>query len=237
MGFSPAAPVQLQVIYLDNMSNSVGNGLFVNVPVDRIPTADNDTWLEIYQTTTQSPPGATQAFILINSLPLAGTSDILVDDVALLTVQNVLPPPSIKPAYGYAVRTFLGGQDRSYVWNEPVDLNVSGPLNDVMFTTDGLQVQRTGTYHVQFTVTTFTPVNVNIQSGVTLSVRVDGNTPTPQYFGQAALSSQTQTTVFWPQHSSVILELNAGDIVQIVPIDVFGIAQYRDAYCQVIQII
>ena len=88
VGFAPAAPVQIQVIYLDSMSNLLGNGLFTNIPADRIPTADNDTWLEIYQTTTLAPQGATQAFVLINSLPQAGTADILVDDVALLTAPS-----------------------------------------------------------------------------------------------------------------------------------------------------
>lgn len=67
VGFAPAAPIQIQVIYLDNAFNTLGNGLFINVPVDRIPTGDNDTWLEIYQTTTPAPPTATQAFILIKT--------------------------------------------------------------------------------------------------------------------------------------------------------------------------
>ncbi|MGK9183779.1 NTTRR-F1 domain [Priestia filamentosa] len=86
VGFAQAAPIQIQVIYLNSLSNSLGNGLFTNIPVNRIPTGDNRTWLEIYQTTTPAPLGSTQAFVLINTGPQAGTADILVDDVALLAI-------------------------------------------------------------------------------------------------------------------------------------------------------
>lgn len=85
VGLAPAAPVIIQVIYLDNLSISTGNGFFTNIPVDRIPTANSDTWLEIYQTTIPAPPNTTQAVIVINTLPQLGTADILVDDVALLS--------------------------------------------------------------------------------------------------------------------------------------------------------
>ncbi|WP_412762099.1 NTTRR-F1 domain, partial [Priestia endophytica] len=92
VGLDQAAPIQIQVVYLNDLSNSLGNGLFINIPVNRIPTADNNTWLEIHQITTPAPPSATQAFVLINTGPQVETADILVDDVSLLTVIGVTGP-------------------------------------------------------------------------------------------------------------------------------------------------
>ncbi|WP_269448557.1 NTTRR-F1 domain [Metabacillus kandeliae] len=81
---APSPDVQAQVTFLDSGFNSLATGLFLTIPASRIPAAANDTWLEVYQTTQVSPPGAAFAFILINTLPLAGTANVLVDDVALL---------------------------------------------------------------------------------------------------------------------------------------------------------
>lgn len=152
------------------------------------------------------------------------------------------PGPTITPAYGYAIRTFSGGQDRNYIVGQPVDLNEDGPLNDVVFdsTNDSLQIQRTGTYKVQFTVTTLTTATATLQSGVVLAIQVNNLIPVPQYFGQSAhvyLPGTSTSIVIWPQHSSAILELNSGDVVQIVPIEVFGNPTYRDAYLEIIQIV
>ncbi|PFT70861.1 collagen-like protein, partial [Bacillus thuringiensis] len=85
VGVGIAAPVQLQVIFLDSLFNSLGNGLFINILVDGLPTCDADTWLTVYQAVTAAPVGTTQAFVLINSLPQVGTVDLLIDDVELIT--------------------------------------------------------------------------------------------------------------------------------------------------------
>ncbi|MCQ6329952.1 NTTRR-F1 domain [Bacillus cereus] len=85
VGVGIAAPVQLQVIFLDSLFNSLGNGLFINILVDGLPTCDADTWLTVYQVVTAAPVGTTQAFVLINSLPQVGTVDLLIDDVELIT--------------------------------------------------------------------------------------------------------------------------------------------------------
>lgn len=84
VGTAPSTPVFIQVTFYDSLSNFLGAGLGTTIPVDHIPTADNDTWLEIYQTTTPAPPNTTQAFILIYTSLQAGTANVLVDDVALL---------------------------------------------------------------------------------------------------------------------------------------------------------
>lgn len=84
VGTAPSTPVFIHVTFYDSLSNFLGLGLTTFIPGDRIPTTNNDTWLEIYQTTTPAPPTTTQAFILINTTPQVGAANVLVDDVALL---------------------------------------------------------------------------------------------------------------------------------------------------------
>lgn len=47
-GAAPSTPVFIHVTFYDSLSNFLGLGLTTYIPRDRIPTADNDTWLEIY---------------------------------------------------------------------------------------------------------------------------------------------------------------------------------------------
>ncbi|MEH7521557.1 NTTRR-F1 domain, partial [Priestia megaterium] len=88
VGTAPSTPVFIQVTFYDSLSNFLGPGLGTTILGGRIPTADNNTWLEIYQTTTPAPPNTTQAFILIYTSPQAGTANVLVDDVALLVAPD-----------------------------------------------------------------------------------------------------------------------------------------------------
>ncbi|MCY8434002.1 NTTRR-F1 domain, partial [Bacillus haynesii] len=99
-GFLPAPSVTIQVTYFDSQFNFLEYGLFAIVPSSRIPAAENGTWLEVYQTTSPAPPGTTQAFILINNIPQAGTASVLVDDVALLSVEGGGGPTGATGATG-----------------------------------------------------------------------------------------------------------------------------------------
>jgi len=85
---APSAAVTLQVNYFNSAFSFLGQGLFTSIPLDGLADADNNAWLEICQSTSPAPPGTTQAFILINTLPQAGTSDIVVDDVALFAAES-----------------------------------------------------------------------------------------------------------------------------------------------------
>lgn len=87
-GILPSPQVQIQVSYFDSMFNFLGQGLFINIPFNRLPVVQNNAWLEVYQTTSPAPSGSTMAFILINTLPQAGTANVIVDDVALLDRNN-----------------------------------------------------------------------------------------------------------------------------------------------------
>ncbi|PFT73069.1 collagen-like protein, partial [Bacillus thuringiensis] len=85
VGMGTSAPVQLQVNYFNTLSIELGNALFIDIPVDKLPTGNEKTWSTVYHFVTAAPMTATHAFVLINSLPLAGTVDVLIDDVMLVT--------------------------------------------------------------------------------------------------------------------------------------------------------
>lgn len=79
-------PVSLSVAFYNASFGFLGYGLITNIPSSRLPNVENETWLEVYQSTSPAPLGTTQALVLINKLPQAGSADVIVDDVALLTI-------------------------------------------------------------------------------------------------------------------------------------------------------
>ncbi len=147
----------------------------------------------------------------------------------------------LTPAYGYATRPRTRGGEL-YVLGQPVLLDTSGSptqMNDVVFTSNGLQVLRPGTYHVQFAVSTVVGDLTAIFPTVVLEVTVNGMPPAEtQYASEVSLNTEPEISLTIPQHSSVILTLEALDIIRIVPTELIGIPQggYNSAYLQVIQI-
>lgn len=126
VGTAPSTPIFIQVTFYDSLSNLLGSGLGTTIPIDHIPTVDNDTWLEIYQTTTPAPPNTAQAFILIYTSPQAGTANGLVDDVALLVAPDT-------GATGAAGGNLAFGSLYSSISNKPavlggsIDFDFAGP--------------------------------------------------------------------------------------------------------------
>ncbi|MCM3715557.1 NTTRR-F1 domain [Alkalihalobacillus oceani] len=84
---SPAPPMTLAINYYDSAFNFIGYGLITHVEVDRIPVIENNTWMRVYHTSTPAPENTAQALVLVNTLPAEGAADIIVDDIALLTVE------------------------------------------------------------------------------------------------------------------------------------------------------
>ncbi|PTY75922.1 hypothetical protein B5V88_13475, partial [Heyndrickxia sporothermodurans] len=98
IGVNPSPPVTIQVTYFDSLFNFLGFGKLTNIATERVPNVENNvTWLEVYQTTSPAPAGTTQAFVLINKLPLTGSADILVDDVSLLLSEAMGSPGPTGP--------------------------------------------------------------------------------------------------------------------------------------------
>ncbi|MDY0944298.1 hypothetical protein, partial [Priestia megaterium] len=152
------------------------------------------------------------------------------------------PGPTITPAYGYIVTQ---GSETNFVVdvNEPIILNTPGPLNDVVSTNNGLQVLRTGTYHVQFAVNlTLFIRDEDPTVSASFAIRINESSTPLQFLGLGALNmsnvtASTQNLLFFPYNSSAILTLNSGDLVQIIPTEIDGTPLYRDAYLQIIQIV
>lgn len=141
----------------------------------------------------------------------------------------------VTPAYGYAVRLATGNV--LYATSSPVILDTPGPLNDVLFVPNGLQVLRDGTYHVQYTVTSNMVSTNGDNSFVQLAIQVSGDIEPVQFFSRLFISAVQQASQLVPQHGSVIMELTAGNIVQIMPLNIDPPASYQNAYLQVIQIV
>jgi hypothetical protein len=89
-GTNPSPPLSLSVAYYNASFVFLGYGLIINIPANQLPNVAMETWLEINQTTSPIPLGTTQALVLINKLPLAGSADVLVDDVSFLTIDSVI---------------------------------------------------------------------------------------------------------------------------------------------------
>ncbi|WP_372629300.1 NTTRR-F1 domain [Cohnella sp.] len=76
--------------YYDASLSFLGTGLISYVPFS-ISALTGGDWVEVYQTTTAAPEGTTQAHIVIQTYPIAGTANLLVDDVALLATSGSGP--------------------------------------------------------------------------------------------------------------------------------------------------
>jgi len=92
LGTAVSPSFSISVGYYNASFSFLGNGLVISIPSGRLPDNNEDDWVEIYQTTSPAPAGTTQALILINKLPLAGSADTIVDDVALLAITGVIGP-------------------------------------------------------------------------------------------------------------------------------------------------
>jgi hypothetical protein len=95
----PNPQINIYVSYLDSNQQFINYGLIQKVLVGHLPgNSDGNQWLEIYKTTLLAPASAVQAVVLIETVPKAGTSSVLVDDVALLLIPAIPgciePPPS-----------------------------------------------------------------------------------------------------------------------------------------------
>jgi hypothetical protein len=86
VGANPSIPIVVQIYFLSSSYVVLSLGLNFNVPTNRIPNINDATWLEVYQTSLLPPPGTTYGFLVISNLPQAGTADVLVDDVSILSV-------------------------------------------------------------------------------------------------------------------------------------------------------
>ncbi|MFL1664405.1 NTTRR-F1 domain, partial [Bacillus cereus] len=87
IGDAPSPPVSIVIAYYSeilNPANFLGYGLATTIPSNRLPSINQNNWLEFYQTTLPAPPQATQAIVLIQKFSQPSSANVLVDDIALL---------------------------------------------------------------------------------------------------------------------------------------------------------
>ncbi|RFA32987.1 hypothetical protein CAI16_16380 [Virgibacillus dokdonensis] len=83
IGGETSNSILLQITFHDSDYKYLGSGLFINIPADKIPNVEKESWLSICQKTTTAPHGTATAFILINELGNTGDAPILLDDISL----------------------------------------------------------------------------------------------------------------------------------------------------------
>jgi hypothetical protein len=95
LGIASSPPITIAIEYFDSSFIFLGYGLILNIPTNHLPDNTNNVWTEVYEITTPAPSTATKALVLINKLPQAGSADVLVDDVELLTITDRGSPGSV----------------------------------------------------------------------------------------------------------------------------------------------
>ncbi|WP_425463724.1 NTTRR-F1 domain [Metabacillus indicus] len=91
-GVEFSAPITLSVAFYDDEFTFIEYGLITVIDQERIPFIRNEGWQEIYQFTSIAPLGSAQALVLVDNLPRISSSDVLVDDVFLSTVESLSGP-------------------------------------------------------------------------------------------------------------------------------------------------
>jgi hypothetical protein len=115
-GAAQSPPVNISISYYDDSNNFLGYGLNENVYVNRLPNGTTAEWITDYFTTTiVVPPTASLAALAIFKIPQSGSSDLLVDDIALLEATGAQgpqgPPGTFGPPYDVFVRAGAVGGD------------------------------------------------------------------------------------------------------------------------------
>ncbi|KEZ52028.1 MULTISPECIES: NTTRR-F1 domain [Metabacillus] len=75
------APLTISVVYYSASYAFLGYGLIKNIPFN----AGNKGTMNVRETVSAAPAGTAQALILINKLPQAGSSDVIVTGVELFS--------------------------------------------------------------------------------------------------------------------------------------------------------
>ena len=85
---NPSPGISISIAFFNGGFSYLGQGLTMIIPVNSLPDISGKDWTEIYATTEPAPPGTVQAIIFIGTIPQIGTSNVIVDDAALLVAEG-----------------------------------------------------------------------------------------------------------------------------------------------------
>ncbi|MDA2384109.1 NTTRR-F1 domain [Bacillus cereus] len=171
MGGAQSSPLLIRITYFNN-STLLEVGLEIIIPSNRLPSNNDNKWLEIYQTTGISPPLANRAILFIYKEGQAGSPNVLVDDILLQPlkmysvntgatgitgVTGVTGPTGIGELiltnYLYTFDT----TNQAVTVGNAVVFNTNGPLVGAALThtvgTANIVINQVGTYVANFTLT------------------------------------------------------------------------------------
>ncbi|WP_031314501.1 NTTRR-F1 domain, partial [Bacillus licheniformis] len=83
---APNPAIVITVDYYNSSFDFLSQGLSLTIPVNRLSAVN--VWNEIYATTNSAPPGTVIGVVTIQKLPLSGGAPILIDDVAMITIDQ-----------------------------------------------------------------------------------------------------------------------------------------------------
>lgn len=169
VGTNPSPPISTSIAYYDVDSNFLGYGLITNIPTGHLPNVNEENWVEVYQTTDPAPAGATQALVMVNKLPQAGSAAIIVDDVSLLAVEGMSGVTGPTGATGPAGPTGPQGQGSSLFSDEANDTVSLLPTGTVislelppLTTLEGESIKLDSTFRVYLETESATSHSLNI---------------------------------------------------------------------------
>lgn len=100
LGPASSPPVGISVIYYNAALSFLGFGLNTFIPAAHLPDNNEHDWTEITQITSPAPANAAVGQMIVFKSALAGSADVLVDDVALLLFEGPsAPTPTPDPCF------------------------------------------------------------------------------------------------------------------------------------------
>ncbi|RKN78199.1 NTTRR-F1 domain [Paenibacillus ginsengarvi] len=127
---SPATspPIGISVSYYTAALSFLGVGLNIFIPAGRLPDNAENDWTQITAIASPAPAGAAVGQMTVFKSALAGSADVLIDDVALLLFEgSSTPSPSPDPCF-QDMRTTL-----QQLQGKLISVTLSGCCDDSLF--------------------------------------------------------------------------------------------------------
>ncbi|KXY69914.1 MULTISPECIES: exosporium protein ExsF [Bacillus] len=151
-------------------------------------------------------------------------------------------PASTLPAFGFAFNSnspqFASLFTPLLLPSTSSNPNITAPvINDTVSVEDGIKIQRAGIYQISYTLT----ISLNNPTTTPETVRFFLSLNTPINIipgsGTAVRSNVLGTGEVYVSSGVILINLNPGNLIRIVPVELSGIVDIRAAALTVIQLV
>lgn len=207
IGPLPSPNVGIVITYFDSLSNFLGTGLNIIIPTGHLPDVTTEDWLTVYETTLPVPAEAAQALVVITKLAQPGTSDVVVDDVALLEEAGAEPAiAAFGGVFSVIPQTFTFTAASQVA---QVALPTQMPSSNIVTGSNTIQISIPGFYELNFMIRIGPAATA---STINAGVRLNGGTTFITSTLQSGILSPTDDTIF---QGSVIAALGQGSVLDL----------------------